>query len=62
MDEEGAVLIIFAELRLEASSYLQGLYYSGWVVPDMYYAGATSVDQYYGIRIFTKGKHQSPHT
>ena len=55
----------------EASSYLQELYYGGWVAPNIYYLGAAGVVNYRGIRIagvsgifnsndYRKGRYEYP--
>jgi len=55
----------------EASSYMQELYYGGWMAPNMYYLGASGVVNYRGIRIsgisgiykhndYRRGRHEFP--
>lgn len=45
------VLTIFVGGNHEASSYLQELYFGGWVAPNIYYLGACGVVNYKGLRI-----------
>ena len=45
------ILTIFVGGNHEASSYLQELYYGGWVAPNIYYLGAAGVVRYRGLRI-----------
>jgi lariat debranching enzyme len=65
------VLTIFIGGNHEASSYLQELYYGGWVAPNIYYLGAAGVVRYRGLRIagvsgiykhhdYRKGRHEYP--
>jgi lariat debranching enzyme len=55
----------------EASSYMQELYYGGWMAPNIYYLGASGVVNYRGIRIsgisgiykhndYRRGRHEFP--
>ncbi len=65
------VLTIFVGGNHEASSYLQELYYGGWVAPNIYYLGAAGVVRYGNLRIagisgiykhhdYRMGRHESP--
>ena len=69
--KKAPILTIFVGGNHEASSYLQELYYGGWVAPNIYYLGAAGVVQYRGIRIagvsgiykqwdYRKGRHEFP--
>lgn len=44
-------LTVFVGGNHESSSYLQELYYGGWVAPDIYYLGAANVIRLNGLRI-----------
>ena len=65
------ILTILIGGNHEASSYLQELYYGGWVAPNIYYLGAAGVVNYRGIRIagvsgiynnndYRKGRYEFP--
>ncbi len=49
--KKAPILTIFVGGNHEASSYLQELYYGGWVAPNIYYLGAAGVVRYRGLRI-----------
>lgn len=69
--KKAPILTIFVGGNHEASSYLQELYYGGWVAPNIYYLGACGVVRFKGLRIagisgiyknhdYRKGRYESP--
>jgi lariat debranching enzyme len=59
--KKAPILTIFVGGNHEASSYLQELYYGGWVAPNIYYLGACGVVRYKGIRIAGISGIYKPH-
>ncbi len=49
--KQAPILTVFVGGNHEASSYLQELYYGGWVAPNIYYLGAAGVVRFRGLRI-----------
>ncbi len=69
--KKAPILTIFIGGNHEASSYLQELYYGGWVAPNIYYLGAAGVVRFRGLRIsgvsgiyknyhYRKGRFEAP--
>lgn len=69
--KKAPILTICVGGNHEASSYLQELYYGGWIAPNIYYLGASGVVRYRGIRIagisgiykhndYEMGRHEKP--
>ncbi len=69
--KKAPILTVFVGGNHEASSYLQELYYGGWVAPNIYYLGAVGVVRFRGLRIsgasgiykewdYRKGRNEFP--
>lgn len=70
-EKTAPILTIFIGGNHEGSTYLQELFYGGWVAPNIYYLGCAGVVNFGGLRLaglsgiyksysYQKGHHEKP--